>query len=112
MKLSVLALVGGAAMLWQAQGLIAQNPAPEAAAIRKIAWRSIGPANMGGRVADIAGIPGDPKTFYVAPANGGLFKTTNGGLTFRSIFDAARPTIRSSGWCAFRHPSRHRSISS
>lgn len=89
MKHSVFALVGGAAMLWQAQGLIAQNPAPEAAAIRKIAWRSIGPANMGGRVADIAGIPGDPKTFYVAPANGGLFKTTNGGVTFRSIFDAA-----------------------
>lgn len=49
-------------------------------------WRPIGPANMGGRVTDIAGIPGDPSTFYVAGADGGLFKTTNGGTTFTALF--------------------------
>jgi len=59
----------------------------EEKAVSRLPWRSIGPANMGGRVADIAGIPGDPATYYVVPANGGIFKTTNGGTTFKPIFD-------------------------
>jgi len=54
--------------------------------IKNMKWRPIGPANMGGRVTDIAGIPGDPSTFYVAGADGGLFKTTNGGTTFTALF--------------------------
>lgn len=59
----------------------------EEKALARLPWRSIGPANMGGRVADIAGIPGDPATYYVVPANGGIYKTTNGGATFVSLFD-------------------------
>jgi hypothetical protein len=42
-------------------------------------WRSIGPADMGGRIADIVGIPSPSKTFYVATVAGGLWKTTNAG---------------------------------
>ena len=61
--------------------------APEAAAIKNLTWRAIGPANPGGRVPAIAGVPGDPSTFYVGGANGGIFKTTNGGTTFKPIFD-------------------------
>lgn len=53
-------------------------------------WRAIGPANMGGRVTDIVGIPGDPTTFYVAGADGGVFKTTNGGTTFDALFTKQR----------------------
>ena len=53
-------------------------------------WRNIGPANFGGRVADIAAIPGPSKTFYVASAGGGIWKTTNAGVTFRPIFDNQR----------------------
>src|SRR5262249_26791199 len=60
--------------------------AKEAAALTNLKWRSIGPANMGGRVTDIVGIPGDPFTFYVGGANGGIFKTTNGGTTFKALF--------------------------
>jgi photosystem II stability/assembly factor-like uncharacterized protein len=52
----------------------------------KMKWRAIGPANMGGRVTAVEGTPGDPSTFYVAGADGGLFKTTNGGTTFKEIF--------------------------
>jgi len=63
------------------------NAAPEAAALEGLKFRSIGPANMGGRTTDIDGIPGDPKTFYVSGADGGIFKTTNGGVTFREIFN-------------------------
>jgi photosystem II stability/assembly factor-like uncharacterized protein len=52
-----------------------------------LGWRSIGPATMGGRITDIAGVPGNPALFYVASASGGLFKTTNGGTTFAPIFE-------------------------
>lgn len=56
-------------------------------AIQHMKWRAIGPANMGGRVTDIDGIPGDPSTYYISGADGGIFKTTNGGATFTPIFD-------------------------
>lgn len=52
-------------------------------------WRNIGPANMGGRTVDVQGIPWPSRTFYVATAGGGLFKTTNAGTTFRAVFDTA-----------------------
>jgi len=55
--------------------------------LQNMKWRPVGPANMGGRVTDIAGVPGDPRTFYVAGADGGIFKTTNGGVTMDPIFE-------------------------
>lgn len=45
---------------------------------------------MGGRVADVVGIPSPSKTFYVATAAGGIWKTTNNGTTFRPVFDNQR----------------------
>lgn len=66
----------------------ATTPEPgEAALLANLKWRSIGPANMGGRVTAIEGVAGDPYTFYVGGADGGIFKTTNGGTTFKPIFD-------------------------
>jgi photosystem II stability/assembly factor-like uncharacterized protein len=50
-------------------------------------WRSVGPANMGGRVAAIAIEPGNAKAFYVGFGTGGLWKTTNAGTTFAPLFD-------------------------
>ncbi len=58
-----------------------------ASAMKNLSWRSIGPANMGGRVADVEGVPGDPNIVYVATGSGGIFKTTNGGLDWTPIFD-------------------------
>ncbi len=55
--------------------------------LKALAWRSIGPANMGGRVADVAFAPGKAKTFFVATGTGGLWKTTNAGTTFAPVFD-------------------------
>jgi len=55
--------------------------------LKGLSWRSVGPANMGGRVADIALAPGNAKTFFLAYATGGLFKTTNNGTTFSPVFD-------------------------
>src|SRR5262245_5685857 len=50
-------------------------------------WRTVGPANFEGRVADVTGIGFPSKTFFVAAAAGGIWKTTNGGVTFRPVFD-------------------------
>ncbi len=49
--------------------------------------REIGPALMGGRIADIAIHPDKPSTWYVAIGSGNLWKTTNRGITWKPIFD-------------------------
>ncbi|HUY84195.1 MAG TPA: hypothetical protein VMU86_06445, partial [Steroidobacteraceae bacterium] len=49
-------------------------------------FRDLGPAIAGGRVTAVAGIPGDPRVYYVGAAGGGVFKTTDGGLTWKAIF--------------------------
>ncbi|MDE3126998.1 MAG: hypothetical protein KGL38_03275 [Gemmatimonadota bacterium] len=53
---------------------------------RSIAFRPIGPAVSGGRVAAVAGVPGDNETYYVGTADGGVFRTTNGGITWTAEF--------------------------
>lgn len=55
--------------------------------LRGLVWRSIGPANMGGRVASIAVAPSDPDTYFVGYGTGGVWKTTNNGTTFSPVFD-------------------------
>lgn len=50
-------------------------------------WRSIGPCTMGGRITDIAVVESRPQVFYVAAATGGVWKTTNNGITFTPVFD-------------------------
>jgi photosystem II stability/assembly factor-like uncharacterized protein len=65
-----------------AQAPTAQNAQAIQGAIANLRWREIGPVNMGGRVTAIAGLPGDPNTFWVGGADGGVWKTTNGGTTF------------------------------
>ena len=75
-----------------AQNSFAQNggtppKSPIEEAFSRLEWRSIGPANMGGRIADVEGVPGDPNIVYVASASGGLWKTTNGGVTWKPIFE-------------------------
>ena len=60
---------------------------PTAEDLTGLEWRSVGPAEMGGRTVDIAAIPGDPSTVYFATASGGLWRTTNHGVTWSSIFE-------------------------
>jgi photosystem II stability/assembly factor-like uncharacterized protein len=49
-------------------------------------WRSIGPYR-GGRVLAVTGIPGDPYTFYFGGVGGGVWRTTDGGLSWNPLFD-------------------------
>jgi photosystem II stability/assembly factor-like uncharacterized protein len=57
--------------------------------VNHVRFRNIGPTVMSGRVDDIEANPDDPTEFYVAYASGGLWHTTNNGISFTSIFDSA-----------------------
>lgn len=68
-----------------------QAPAPQAQidndTFAGYTARSIGPAVMGGRISALVAVPGKRLTIYVGAAAGGIFKSEDGGLTFRPIFD-------------------------
>jgi photosystem II stability/assembly factor-like uncharacterized protein len=58
----------------------------QASYFAELRWRSIGPPRSG-YVSAPAGVPGDPTTYYVGLPEGGVWKTTNGGTTWKPIFD-------------------------
>jgi len=68
-------------------GLGQQLAAPSSEQFDAIAFRSIGPGLVTGRIADIEIDPNDANTWYIASAFGGLWKTVNRGITFDPIFD-------------------------
>jgi photosystem II stability/assembly factor-like uncharacterized protein len=59
----------------------------DAAMYQELHWRLIGPFR-GGRTVAISGVPGQPNLFYMAPNNGGVWKTTDFGHTWTPIFDS------------------------
>jgi photosystem II stability/assembly factor-like uncharacterized protein len=84
-----------AALLLTPASLPAQLPTAQIDSIvlAGLRWRSIGPANMSGRVTDIEGIGYPSRTFYVAAAAGGIWKTSNAGTTFELVFGMDQPVI-------------------
>jgi photosystem II stability/assembly factor-like uncharacterized protein len=83
---SLLVLGGGAPAL----RVEAHSPAAVSSSLLgNLHWRSIGPANTGGRIDDlaVARVPGHPDAIYVATASGGVFKSTNQGTSWTPIFD-------------------------
>jgi photosystem II stability/assembly factor-like uncharacterized protein len=50
-------------------------------------FRFMGPA-VGNRISAVAGIPGDPTTYYAGAASGGVWKSTNSGASFVPVFDS------------------------
>ncbi len=66
--------------------LAAKEETKPAAELGALKFRLIGP-NVGGRVARVAGVPGDPLTYYAAVAQGGVWKSSNGGREWAPIFD-------------------------
>jgi len=64
-------------------GLTAQV---DTALVAGMKWRQIGPFR-GGRVLAVAGVPGDPNTYYFGAVAGGIFKSTNGGMTWVPMSD-------------------------
>src|SRR5438094_2019211 len=55
--------------------------------LKNLKARAIGPAVMGGRISDIAIDPRNPFVFYVGLGHGGVFKTSDNGVSFDPIFD-------------------------
>jgi photosystem II stability/assembly factor-like uncharacterized protein len=64
-----------------------QAEAPPAASdiAGQLRFRYIGP--VGNRVTSAAGVPGDPSTYYVGAASGGVWKTVDGGVVWEPVFD-------------------------
>lgn len=64
-----------------------KKSAPLETALSGFSFRSIGPAFMSGRIADIAIDPTNENIWYVAVGSGGVWKTTNAGTTWSSLSD-------------------------
>jgi len=54
-----------------------------------MSFRLVGPYR-GGRATAVAGVPGDPMTYYMGSTGGGVWKTTDGGATWRNVSDTLR----------------------
>jgi photosystem II stability/assembly factor-like uncharacterized protein len=55
--------------------------------VKGVSFQNIGPTVFSGRVVDVDVYEQDPSHFYVAYASGGLWKTTNNGISFDPLFD-------------------------
>jgi photosystem II stability/assembly factor-like uncharacterized protein len=73
-----------AALLLFTTTVVAQQFDP--ALYREMRWRMIGPFR-GGRTVPMVGVASQPNVFYIGVNNGGVFKTTDAGRTWSSIFD-------------------------
>jgi photosystem II stability/assembly factor-like uncharacterized protein len=72
-----------AALVWSAPSLSSQEIAPDRYA--QLEYRHIGP--VGNRVISVTGVAGDPTIYYAGAASGGIWKTTDAGLSWKPVFD-------------------------
>ena len=68
------------------------GPAMAAGPFHALRFRNLGPAVAGGRVTSVVGVAGNPGLYYVGTAGGGVWKTTDGGMSWRNVFDHG-PTL-------------------
>lgn len=83
-RVSLLAAIGAIVAVAGWPLAAAQQPAD---LFKNLTFREIGPTAQGGRYVDYAVVEATPRIFYAATASGGLWKTENNGVSFRSIFD-------------------------
>jgi hypothetical protein len=81
-----LALAAGAVLASGGSAAGASN-AVAPALLADLHWRNIGPFR-GGRAVAVAGVAGDGRTFYFGAVGGGVWKTTNAGVTWNNVSDA------------------------
>ncbi|HET7650460.1 MAG TPA: glycosyl hydrolase [Gammaproteobacteria bacterium] len=64
--------------------------APNTSPDSKLEWRSVGPY-IGGRVVAVTGVPGERNLFYMGAVDGGVWKSTNYGVSWTNISDKTLP---------------------
>jgi len=92
----------------------------DSATVAGFKWRTVGPATFMGRLSDVVGIPGPSKTLFVAAAGGGIWKSTNNGVTWRPVFDdkniismgmlAIAPSDTNTVWAGTGEPNSRNTI--
>jgi photosystem II stability/assembly factor-like uncharacterized protein len=106
----------GKATLWSAIYLLACTVAPSAqtmykfdsATVSGLPARNIGSATMSGRIAAVDGVDQDGRlTVFVGAASGGVWKSVNGGTTYKPVFD--RESVQSIGAVAI-DPSNPKTV--
>ena len=70
-----------------ASGLQSQNTPISDSTLSGFKFRSIGPAFMSGRIADIAIHPENDNVWFIAVGSGGVWRTKNSGITWEPVFD-------------------------
>jgi photosystem II stability/assembly factor-like uncharacterized protein len=63
--------------------------------LENLKFRNLGPAAGGGRVTAVAGVVGQPNVYYIGAAAGGVFRTNDGGLSWKPVFE--KETVASIG---------------
>jgi photosystem II stability/assembly factor-like uncharacterized protein len=90
LALSFLALASAFAAAAESKPAPKSKPAPAAAydksLLQGLEWRSIGPYR-GGRVVAVAGVVGQPRVYYFGATGGGVWKTTDGGMSWQPTTD-------------------------
>jgi photosystem II stability/assembly factor-like uncharacterized protein len=79
------------AVLLAMAGVAAAGPVPVEKLMSALKWRSVGPY-IGGRVVALTGVPGNPDLFYMGTVGGGIWKSTNYGVTWQNISDGTLPS--------------------
>ncbi len=81
-SIAVICVMATSAAALRADGPDASAPGE----LKTLKYRSIGPA-AGGRICRVTGVAGDPRIYYAATAAGGLWKSTDGGSSFKPVTD-------------------------
>jgi photosystem II stability/assembly factor-like uncharacterized protein len=88
--LAILLLVLIPAAYLSAQSTRQTTTSIDPALFKGMKYRLVGPSR-GGRVTTVSGVPSQPRTFFMGVASGGLFRTTDGGVTWSPISDGKIP---------------------